>query len=168
MHLRSLALTVLVSVGVAGTAIAQEPKLIAKNSDWEARSYQDAKGKVCYAVSAPKQMAPSDRNHGEVFFFVSTRPGQGVSNEPSLIVGYPFQDSSQVSVDVDGKSFAMFTKGDGAWMENPAEEARLVGAMKAGRSMKVSGTSSRGTNTSYTYSLSGITATLNAVAGACK
>ena len=53
-------------------------------------------------------------------------------------------------------------------MANAAEEQRLVGAMKAGTRMTVKGVSQRGTNTSYSYSLSGITAALDAVAKACK
>ena len=57
----------------------------------------------------------------------------------------------------------MFSKADSAWMENAAEEPQLVAALRAGRSMTVSATSSRGTNTSYTYSLSGVTAALNSI-----
>ena len=64
------------------------------------------------------------------------------------------------SVDIDGQKFTMFTKKDGAWMANPAEERKLVAAMKAGREMVVSGVSARGTQTTYTYSLSGVTAAI--------
>ena len=113
-------------------------------------------------------MQPADRNHGEVFVFVSTRPGENVRDEPSFLVGYPFKEGSSVAVDIDGNKFTMFTKGDGAWVENAAQEQRLVAAMRAGRSMKLSGVSSRNTNTSYTVSLSGVTAAINAADKACK
>ncbi|MCK5744966.1 MAG: invasion associated locus B family protein, partial [Oricola sp.] len=39
----------------------------------------------------------------------------------------------------------------------------LVAAMKAGAKMTVQAISARGTNTSYDYSLSGVTAALNAI-----
>ena len=61
----------------------------------------------------------------------------------------------------------MFSQGNNAWLENIAQESDLITAMRAGRSMKVSGQSTKGTQTSYTYSLSGVTAALNEVAN-CK
>ena len=67
------------------------------------------------------------------------------------------KEGAKVVVDVDGKKYSMFSKADSAWMENAAEEPQLVAALRAGRSMTVSATSRRGTNTSYTYSLSGVT-----------
>ncbi|WP_248304556.1 invasion associated locus B family protein [Breoghania sp. L-A4] len=149
-------------------ANAQSPTLLNQFKDWAAYAHSGQNGKFCYALSKPTTLSPTDRNHGDVFFFVSTRPNEGVSNEPSLLVGYPFKENSSVSVDVDGQKFEMFTKGDGAWVKNAADEARLVSAMRAGRAMKVSGESSRGTATSYTYSLAGITAAVNAASEACK
>ena len=61
----------------------------------------------------------------------------------------------------------MFSQGNNAWLTNVAEEPALVDAMRSGRSMKVSGQSTRGTQTNYTYSLSGVTAALSEVAK-CK
>ena len=168
MHARTLATAFVLLAGTASGALAQSPTLISQQKDWAAYSYAGSKGKVCYALSKPKKLEPADRNHGDVFFFVSTRPGEGVSNEPSLIVGYPFSDGSKVNVDIDGKAFSMFTKGDGAWVENAAEENNLITAMKAGSNMSVSGTSSRGTSTSYTFSLSGVTAAIDLASKACR
>ena len=168
MHARTLATALVLLAGTASGALAQSPTLISQQKDWAAYSYAGSKGKVCYALSKPKKLEPADRNHGDVFFFVSTRPGEGVSNEPSLIVGYPFSDGSKVNVDIDGKAFSMFTKGDGAWVENAAEENNLITAMKAGSNMSVSGTSSRGTSTSYTFSLSGVTAAIDLASKACR
>ena len=168
MYARMLATAILALALTGGVANAQSPTLLNQFKDWAAYAHSGKNGKFCYALSKPTDMSPSDRNHGDVFFFVSTRPNEGVSNEPSLLVGYPFKENSSVSVDVDGQKFEMFTKGDGAWVKNAADENRLVTAMRAGRSMKVSGQSSRGTGTSYTYSLSGITAAVNAASGACK
>ncbi len=168
MHARTLVTAFLLLAGTVSGALAQSPTLISQQQDWAAYSYAGSKGKVCYALSKPKKLEPADRNHGDVFFFVSNRPGEGVNNEPSLIVGYPFRDGSSVSVDIDGKAFTMFTKGDGAWVENAAQEASLVAAMKAGSNMTVSGTSSRGTNTRYSFSLSGVTAAIGLADKECR
>lgn len=172
MHVRSLARSLVPAVlafalsGVA--ASAQTPTLVNQFKDWATYTYGGPKGKVCYALSKPLEMKPSDRNHGDVFFFVSTRPAEGVSNEPMVMVGYSFKDGSSVEIDVDGTKFTLFTKGDGAWVENAAQEQALVGAMKAGRQMTVSGVSSRDTQTSYSYSLSGVTAAIEAAGKACQ
>ncbi|MCA1299700.1 invasion associated locus B family protein [Stappia indica] len=168
MQARTLIPALIAVVLSSVAASAQTPTPIGEFNQWRAFSYGGAKGKVCYALSQPTKMAPSDRNHGDVFFFVSNRPGENVTNEPSVIVGYPFKDNSSVSVDVDGRKFTLFTKNDGAWMSNPAEERQLIAAMKAGSKMQVTGVSQRGTQTIYDFSLSGVTASITAADKACR
>jgi len=90
-----------------------------------------------------------------------------VSYEPQFIAGYNFKENSKVTVAIGNKSFGMFTRGTSAWMENAAEEPALVAAMKGGSEMTVSATSGRGTATSYTFSLKGISAALDSIA-TCK
>ena len=152
----------------SAAAFAQTPTLLKQQKDWAAYTHSGGSGKVCYALTKPTQMLPGDRNHGDVFFFVSTRPSEGVTNEPSLLVGYPLKENSNVTVNVDGKNFSLFTKNDGAWVENAATEQQLVAAMRAGREMSVSAESSRGTKTSYKFSLSGVSAAMDTATSACR
>lgn len=139
---------------------AQAPTRIKQNKDWGSYSHQTDTGKTCYILSMPKEKAPADRDHGDVFFMLAQHPGQASSLEPQFVVGYAFKDDSQVILDIDGKKFTMFTRGNNAWMENPAEEPMVVEAMRSGSTMSLSGQSRRGTETRYTYSLSGVTASL--------
>ncbi len=150
------------------SATAQAPKLVKQHKDWGVYSFTGQKGKVCYILSQPREKLPADRDHGDVFFFVSTRPGENVQAEPSVIVGYTFKSDSKVTVTVDGADFSMFTQGEGAWIENSGDESKLVEAMRAGTNMKVKGESTRGTETVYTYSLSGVTAALKDSTDMCK
>ena len=143
------------------------PTLLEQYNDWEAYRYDGGGQKTCYILSKPKTLSPSNRNHGDVFFFVTSRPAEKVFNEISVLVGYPFAPDSNVTVDVDGREFRLFTKEDGAWVESPAEEQQLFAAMKAGRAMSVKGRSARGTETTYTFSLSGVTASSNRLASEC-
>ena len=54
-----------------------------------------------------------------------------------------------------------------AFIENPAQEPQLIAAMKTGHVMTVQGTSRSGTQTTDSYSLSGVTAALDAIVKAC-
>ncbi|MCF3932141.1 invasion associated locus B family protein [Acuticoccus sp. M5D2P5] len=165
--MRSFAALILIFMLPFSAAAQGAPTLMEQFGDWEAYRY-DANGQTtCYILSKPKTLSPSNRNHGDVFFFLTTRPAENVTNEVSILVGYPFEPDSTVIVDVDGQEFSLFTKDDGAWVESTAEEQQLVAAMRAGRAMSVRGTSARGTNTSYSFSLSGVTAGSNRISNGC-
>jgi hypothetical protein len=170
--LMGLAITLAATTFSVDIAAAQAPTQIKQNSAWGSFSYQGSDGKVCYVLSIPTQKSPSEIggravDHGDVFFMLAQHPGQNVRLEPQFTAGYPFQENSKVVLDVDGKKFSMFTKGQNAWLENPAEEAAVVAAMKAGAKMSVAAASRRGTQTSYNYSLSGVTASISDISS-CK
>lgn len=148
------------AVSTAG-AQAQTPKRIGQFNDWGAISYQAPSGTVCYVVSIPTSKQPSNVNHGDNFFVVTQRGSS--SFEPQFIAGYGLRDGDRVTVSVDGKSYSFFSKENKAWTENAAEDPALVAAMKAGTRLVVKATSRRGTNTTYEYSLSGVTAALGAL-----
>ena len=168
MQVRWFSTVALVLLASTATAVAQTPNRLGVFKDWTAYSYSDTRGKVCYVASQPKDIEPKNVNRGPIFFMVSTRPADNVRNEVSVLVGYPLKQDSKVSVDIDGKTFVMFTKEDGAWVENVAEESVLVDALKAGAKMVVKGTSRRGTNTVDSYSLSGSSLALDSAAKACQ
>ncbi len=164
-----IALCCLLAVG-AGEALAQasSPTLVQQHGDWELFTHDGSAGKVCFLLSKPTRLEPSDRDHGDVFFFVSARPSNNVDNEASVLVGYTFMEGSEVIADVDGQKFTMFIDGNGAWVRDAADEDRLVAAMRAGRVLTVTGQSSRGTNVRYTFSLSGVTAGTNQMRQVCS
>jgi invasion protein IalB len=148
-------------------AAAQSPTRIEQFKAWGAYSYKSNGGNVCYVLSVPTAKEPASVNHGDIFFVVSQRPGQNISYEPQAMMGYPLKETSKVNVTIDDKNFVMFVKETSAWVENAAEEPALVAAMKTGKAMTVKATSARGTGTSYTYSLSGISAALKKIEN-CK
>lgn len=144
-------------------AQAQSQQRIGQFNDWGAISYQAQGGKVCYVVSVPLTKQPPNVNHGDNFFVITQRRGQNVTLEPQFIAGYPLGEGSKVTVTVDGKPFTFFTKDNAAWTDDAAEDPALVAAMRAGARMVIEATSQRGTDTTYEYSLSGVTAALNAI-----
>ena len=164
--MRSIAALILILLPFSAAAQGV-PTLLQQYNDWEAYRFEADGQTMCYLLSKPKQLQPANRNHGDVFFFLTSRPAENVTSEVSVLVGYPFAPDSNVEVDIDGQKFSLFTKDDGAWVETTAEEAQLLAAMRAGTSMIVRGKSARGTDTSYTFSLAGVTAGSNRIATGC-
>ena len=161
------ALSSLILVAGAVPVLAQSATKIGQHNAWGTYSYQAGNGKVCYVLTVPTEKQPTSLDHGDIFFFVSQRPGQKVTYEPQFIASYDFQSNSKVQVTVGGKTFSMFTKGKSAWVENAAEEPQLIAAMKGGADMKVAAKSGRGNATNYTFSLKGISAALDSISS-CK
>jgi hypothetical protein len=164
---RPFILSFLLMAALSTPAMAQSATKIGQHNAWGTYSYEAKTGKVCYVLTVPTDKEPKDLDHGDIFFFVSQKPGQNVSYEPQFIAGYEFKTNSKVKVTVGDKSFSMFTRGKSAWMENAAEEPQLIAAMKAGSDMTVAAMSGRGNDTKYTFSLRGITDALGSIAN-CK
>jgi hypothetical protein len=176
MMLKTLLLSAALGLSLTGGAFAQaaaKPTLVGTFKDWTMWSYTgsysgNGTGKVCYIYAEPSKMEPSRLDHGRVSFSVTISPSQGVTQEANFVTGYALKEQSAVTVDIDGKKFAMFAQGDSAWLLDKAEEPQLLAAMKAGRSMEVHAVSRRGNNTTYDYSLSGVTAAADKMTEECK
>ena len=78
--------------------------------------------------------------------FISTRPAEKVTNEISIVIGYPFKTNSEATAEVGTTNFALYTQADGAWIKNAGDEARMIDAMRTGQSLVVKGVSGHGTN----------------------
>lgn len=153
----------LVLIAAAHPALAQQARKIGQHGQWGTYSYDTSAGKVCYVLTVPTDKQPPSLDHGDMFFFVSQRPGQSVSYEPQFIAGYDMRANSKVTVTIGDRKFSLFTRGKSAWVENAAEEPQMIAAMKGGATMKVDATSGRGNPTSYSFSLAGISAALNSI-----
>ncbi len=173
MIIRTLISGVFVLVAATTVASSQKASEIGSYREWKAYAFSSAQEKSCYIASQPQDKKYSQNISGRdpVFLLVTTRVAtdatKSIQNEVSAIIGYPFKPDSKVTVDVDGKKFTMFTREDNAWFDDRSVEATFIDAMKAGNSMTVQGTSGRGTVSTDTYSLAGVTAGLKAIASAC-
>ena len=152
---------------VTTPAIAQEVKLLQKYNDWAAYM-SEGSPKVCFAVSQPRDSSPKNVRRGPIYFYVSHYPSDKITGEISVKMGYPLEAGSKVTVTIGNDKFELFTKDEGAFLEKPEDEAKLIGALKAGSSMSVQGRSARGTNTTDTYSLSGTTDAIDRITKECS
>jgi hypothetical protein len=146
------------------------PALLGQYGDWGAYAAASGGGKVCYALATPAstRTTPPNRPRDPVYLFISTRPGENVHNEVSVIIGYQLKPDSDVNVEIGNNKFVMYTKADGAWISNAAEEARMVETMRKGADIVVTGTSARGTQSTDRYSLKGLSQALDRTAKECK
>ena len=55
----------------------------------------------------------------------------------------------------------MYTQGDGLWIKNAAEEERMVEAMRKAADVIVKGMSAKGTETTDTFSMKGLSQALD-------
>ena len=147
-----------------------QPTLLGQFGEWGAYTANNGGKKICYALAKPSSSAtePANRPRDPAYTFVSTRPTENVRNEISIVMGYPVKAGSETTVDIGSAKYAMYTQGDGAWIKNAAEEARMVDAMRRGSDMIVAGESGRGTKSTDRYALKGLSQALDRVAQECK
>jgi hypothetical protein len=155
------------AVPVAGGA---KPTLLSQYGEWGAYTAAPGGKKVCFAIAKPSssETVPSDRPRNPPYMFISTRPAEKVSNEVSIVIGYPFKPNSEATAEVGTTSFALSTQQDGAWVKNATEEAHMVEAMRAGQNAIVKGMSAKGTRSTDTFSLRGLAQALDRVDQECK
>jgi invasion protein IalB len=156
------------AAALAGPAAAQaDPESIGSFGDWQAVTFDENGNKGCYITSKPTKEEGDYTQRGRVYVLVTNRPADKTFDVVSFVAGYTYEDGGEVTVTIDQAEFDLFTSKDSAWAADADTDAQLVAAMKKGNSMVVRGTSSRGTDTTDTYSLSGFSKAYQAMAEAC-
>lgn len=155
------------AAAVAGGA---QPKLLGQYGTWGAYTASQAGKKVCFAIAKPTsaETNPPNRPRNPAYMFISTRPADKVTNEVSIVIGYPFKPGSDAGAQIGSTSFALYTQLDGAWIKNGAEEAHMIDLMRTADTAVVKGVSVKGTQSTDTYTLKGIAQALERTAQECK
>jgi hypothetical protein len=153
-------------------AWAEDPVSLGVFDDWEAFTYHQDGAPICYVFSSPKK-SDSDKKTAKrdpAYFMITHFMNKKVKGQISTIIGYPFKESSTVNLKIDAANFELYTNGDAAWAADADTEAKVVKAMKASKSkaFTVTGTSFRNTQTTDTYSLTGIDKALEKIDATCK
>ena len=135
---------------------------------WQAFSSQQGRSKVCYALSKAETRIPTNLKDVEGLLFVSSRPGEGVRNEISFVMNFDLKEGVEHQAIIGNERFALVAKGQNMWLKNPAEEPRMLDALRRGSGLEIKGTSKRGNPTSDKYSLAGISQIVKRAEDACK
>lgn len=145
-----------------------EPSLVGQYGDWGVYVNKGQKNRVCFAMSQPQERLPAELRRGQGYIFISSRPADNVRNEFSVMMGYALNEDVEPQLQVGSESFALYARGESAWIRNVAEEPRLIEALRKGSSLVLASTSARGNKTTDRYSLSGVSQALQRVAQECN
>jgi hypothetical protein len=149
--------------------LSAKPTLVGTYGDWGAYEAQGPKSKICYALAQPKERTPASLKREQGYIFISTRPGEHVRNEVSVIMGLPLKEGSgDAKAEVGSSNFDLVTKGQNAWMKDAAQESQLIGVMKKHGRLVVKAPSSKGAVATDAYSLNGLGQALDRVAKDCS
>ena len=159
--------TAAAAAAVAGGA---QPKLLGQFGTWGAYTASSGGKKICFAIAKPtsSETIPPNRPRNPIYMFISNRPADKVTNEVSIVIGYPFKSGTDAGAQIGSTSFALYTQQDGAWIKNAAEEAHMVDAMRSADTAVVKGVSAKGTQSTDTYTLNGVAQALDRTAQECK
>lgn len=147
-------------------------------SGWTLYS-EAAQQQICFLASPPTETQPAGLKRDPALLYVSAWPKEGVRSEVSVKLGFPVRKATEPTVSVTGPgvsgpgnaappSFRMFVKDDRAFVTDATQELKLLEAMKKGTRLVVQATSERGTVVTDTFSLAGVSAGLQALAGGCQ
>ncbi|NNJ66950.1 MAG: hypothetical protein HKP54_02825 [Boseongicola sp.] len=162
----------ILAITSAGAMAQEVTNRVAADTDWAV--FEGDEPKECWAVTAPKETVNTrdgrtvSVRRGDILLFVTYRPAQNIAGEVSFTGGYPFAEGSTVTMEVAGSSYELFTEGEYAWPATPADDAKIVTAMKRGANAVLTARSSRGTQTKDTFSLLGATAMIEDAEARCS
>lgn len=148
----------------APSAFAQQ--LLESSGDWRIFSAPMDGRTVCYTASVPTAKAGNYSKRDEPFLMVTGRSAG--TDEVSVSSGFGYKEASEVTLNVEGRAFALFTSGDRAWAADTKQDNQLIAAMIKGSTLTARGTSPRGTFALDTYSLKGFTKAHQRMKALCR
>jgi len=140
---------------------------VGTHGDWTVYTRGTGSARICYVLSEAQSEAPSNVNHGDIYFMVSSWKNGAATEQPSFLAGYNLKTTRAPKAQVGSTSVTMFAADNEAFISENSDERRLVSKMRAGSSMTISAVSQRGTQTRYSFSLKGVTAALRQAKSAC-
>jgi Invasion associated locus B (IalB) protein len=138
--------------------------------DWSTIRLELKESRLCFAVTrarpASARGAAAPEN-GISHVHVATWPEAGVKAEVSVRAGTSLRLGAPAQLAISNEQFTLFTKQEGAFVENPIDELKLLEAMKRGSQMTFTAQTEAGNAVSETFSLAGLAAALAHVTQGC-
>ena len=168
MSLKKSLLIILLSFIFTAANAEENLKNLGKFKDWQSFVLLKEGIKTCFAQSIPVIKAPKKFKRDPSRLFVSFRPNEKVKNEVSVTNGYEFKLKAPVTAKSGKKSYDLFSKGRFAWVEDNADERKLISTMKKASRLMIIGNAEQGTQTTDHYSMMGFTKAYNSAKKSCS
>ncbi|GJE76481.1 hypothetical protein BGCPKDLD_3075 [Methylorubrum suomiense] len=182
--------------GRRGRRARRQPKASPKNSalppgmqqavplavfgDWNVfTNGGQSRDKLCYAIAQPTARSPKSLARDTGYLFVSLAKG-GAQSEIAVMLGFkPRPAAAQAKpgaaaapsdpyLTVGANRYGLVVKDENAWIQNQAEEPRIVAEMSRTQTATVRTTSQRGNPTQDEYALGGFAEALKRAREECK
>ena len=134
-----------------------------KYGDWNVFT-NSADETMCFIASIPIKQLPTSKNWNPTFYLA--KYGQNAI-QPSINAGYIYRAGTQATIKILEYTLQLNTEKQGAWLGTQETEKILIDAMKKGTSMVVKGESEFNTLTTDTYSLKGVTRSIQEMNKLC-
>lgn len=146
----------------------QQAVPVAIYGDWNVFVNGEGRNRICYAIAQPQTRSPKTLARDSAYLFVTVRKAENVANEVAVMLGFPTKPAAaqarpgaaaaptDPSLNLGTSRYGLVVKDGNAWLQNPAEEGKVVSEM-SGRTPKllIKTTSLRGNPTSDEYALAG-------------
>lgn len=149
-------------------AAASPTERLGSVDSWTAFTYRERSGKVCYVAGQAQKSEPVGLKRKTPLAMITHRPGEKAANVVSFDEGYLLKEGSDVSLDIGGTKFDLFTKGNSAWARTSELDKAIVEAMAKGKQAMVRAMPQKGAATTDTYSLAGFAQALALIDKACE
>ncbi len=147
--------------------LANEPKSLGKYKNWQAYTFNDGKGKVCFAQTKPTERSPQKLEINNARLFVTFRKEEKIKNEISVTGGLTYKAASVIAKSGKNEFAFNLTKGKFAWIQDQEEEFNLIKIMKKATKLSISATTTNGVKTKEMYSMMGFTKAYNTAKKSC-
>lgn len=149
--------------------------------DWNVFSSGQGKTRLCYAIAQPQTRSPKTLARDSAYFFVTVRKAENVQNEVAVMLGFPSKPSAaqakpgapykptDPTLSLGATRYGLVVKDGNAWLQNPADEPKVVAEMGARNpKMTITTTSMRGNPTSDEYALAGFAEAMKRTRKECE
>lgn len=160
----------------------QQAKPVEIFGDWNVFAMGQGKTRVCYAIAQPQTRSPKTLKRDTAYLFVTVRKGENVQNEVAVMLGFPAKPAagqgkpgpaaspaaSDPTLNLGNTRYGLVVKDGNAWLQNPAEESRVVADMSRTAKLTIKATSMRGNPTADEYALAGFAEAMKRTREECK
>jgi invasion protein IalB len=167
--MRARLFSFILGIGAASLPAAAQAEELGNFGAWYAFTQGEGEQKLCYMIAAPTQSLGQIPNRGEVGMMVTHQMGGKVRDQVSVALGFaPHKTKyTKAKVDKSGNILMRVVDGDRAWIRDAGADRELIGRMKGGHELVVTGMSGDGAASQDTFSLDGFSKAYAAISLAC-